>query len=146
MQSSSIPAALRILVVEDVHDSADSLALLLRLWGYDSTVAYDGLGALDMALAHSPDVVLLDIGLPGMDGCEAARQLRQLPGMDKVLLLALTGYGHEADIQRCKEAGIDGHFLKPVDPAVLQQVLRRAEQFGRKGSMDIRAPLQVAAK
>ncbi|HEY7428684.1 MAG TPA: response regulator [Gemmataceae bacterium] len=145
MQPRNPSSALRILVVEDLHDSADSLALLLRLWGYESVVAYDGLSALDMASAHSPDVVLLDIGLPGMDGCEAARQLRQLPGMDKALLLAITGYGHKADIQRCKEAGIDSHFLKPVDPAELQQVLRRAEQFGRKDSTDVRAPLRVAA-
>jgi CheY-like chemotaxis protein len=146
MQPGNTPSSLRVLVVEDLHDSADSLALLLRLWGYEAVVAYDGRSALDLASVHSPDVVLLDIGLPGIDGCEAARQLRQLPGMNKALLLAITGYGYEADIQRCKEAGMDGHFLKPVDPADLQQVLVRAKEFGRKSSTDVRAPLRVAAK
>jgi two-component system, chemotaxis family, CheB/CheR fusion protein len=125
-------SCLRILVVEDLHDSADSMAMLLRLWGHEVAVAYDGAGALRTATVLPPDVVLLDIGLPRMDGWEVARQLRLLPGMDKALLLAVTGYGREEDIQRCKEVGIDQHFLKPVDPSELRNVLaRRPGQDGR---------------
>jgi two-component system CheB/CheR fusion protein len=118
--------ALRILVVEDMHDSADSMALLLKLWGYQSAIAYDGERAVESATRFCPDVVLLDVGLPGMDGCELARRLRQLPEMAKVLLVAVSGYGREADVQRCKEAGIDRHFLKPVDPVELHELLAQA--------------------
>jgi CheY-like chemotaxis protein len=119
---------LRILVVEDLPDSADSMAILLQLWGYQSAVVYDGERALEVAAAFRPAVVFLDIGLPGIDGCEVARQLRRLPEMGTTLLFAITGYGREADVQRCKEAGIDRYFLKPVDPLELRQELREVEQ------------------
>jgi two-component system CheB/CheR fusion protein len=83
---------LRVLVLDDWKDSADSLAVLLRLWGHHPVVAYDGPAALDAARTHAPGVALLDIGLRGgMDGFEVARRLRQLPGMDKALLVAVTG-------------------------------------------------------
>jgi two-component system CheB/CheR fusion protein len=118
--------SLRILVVEDLHDSANSMAILLKLWGYQSAIAYDGEFACELATTFRPDVVLLDIGLPGMDGYEVARQLRQLPGMATALLVAITGYGREADVQRGKEAGIYSHFLKPVDPDRLKQLLTTA--------------------
>src|SRR5689334_12750231 len=99
---------LRVLVVDDLRDSADTLALLLQLWGHQATVAYDGRSALAVAGAQPFDVVLLDIGLPGrMDGYELARQLRRLPGMEECLLIALTGYGHESDAQRSQQAGLD---------------------------------------
>jgi CheY-like chemotaxis protein len=84
------------------------------------------------AVANPHDVVLLDIGLPRLDGYEVARRLRQLPGMAKALLVAITGYGHAADVQRCKEAGFDCHFLKPVDPGEIQKVLAKAESLGRE--------------
>jgi CheY-like chemotaxis protein len=116
------------LVVEDLRDSADSLGLLLRLWGYEAEVTYDGEGALAAASAAPPDVVLLDIGLPGMDGYEVARRLRRLPETAKSLLVAVTGYGREDDLRRCKEAGIDDHFLKPANPTELQKLLARAEE------------------
>src|SRR5215469_5384521 len=127
MQSS-----FHILVVEDLHDSADSMGLLLQLWGYQAVVTYDGAGALAAASATPPDVVILDIGLPGMDGYEVARRLRQLPGMATALLVAITGYGRMADVLCCKEAGIDFHFLKPADPAELQELLAKAEKLGRE--------------
>jgi CheY-like chemotaxis protein len=117
------PSKLRILVVEDVQDSAFSMALLLKLWGYQSAVAYAGEHALEISATLCPDVVFLDIGLPDMDGCEVARQLRRMPELAQTLLVAITGYGRQADIQRCKEAGIDLHFLKPVDPNELRQLL-----------------------
>ena len=115
--------SLRVLVADDDHDVVDGLVMLLRLWGCDSLAAYDGPTALELASANPPDMVLLDIGLPGMDGYELARRLHQLPGMAKALLVAITGYGEEADIQPCKEAGIDPHFLKPVDPQEVKKVL-----------------------
>jgi CheY-like chemotaxis protein len=123
---------LRILVVEDLRDSAHSLALLVRLWGHEAVVTYDGAAALAAASAVPPDVVFLDIGLPGMDGCEVARQLRRLPGMAAALLVAITGYGQADDVRRCKEAGIDRHFLKPADPNELEKLLARAEELGRE--------------
>jgi CheY-like chemotaxis protein len=78
------------------------------------------------ATARPPDVVLLDIGLPGMSGHEVARRLRQLPGLERVLLVAVTGYGQEADLRRSREAGIDYHLVKPVDLTALQEILRAA--------------------
>ena len=85
---------LRVLVVDDIRDAADTLALLVRIWGHHPVVAYDGPAALDAARTHAPDVALLDIGLRGaMDGFEVARRLRQPPGMDKALLVAVTATG-----------------------------------------------------
>src|SRR5262249_14563792 len=121
---SDMSHPLRVLVLDDVRDSADTLALLVRLWGHQPLVAYDGPAALQLARTHEPDVALLDIGLAdGLDGCDVARRPRQLPGMKEALLVAVTGYGQEADIHRCKEAGIDCHFVKPVDPEKLREVL-----------------------
>lgn len=132
MQFADAPSSLRVLIVDDVHDAADSLAQLIRFWGHEPAVAYEACGAIQEASATPPDVVLLDIGLPKMDGWELARRLRQLPGMAKALLVALTGYGQEADVQRCKEAGIDCHFLKPVDPDELKRMLAEAEKLGQE--------------
>lgn len=129
MQPSSTLTTFRILVVEDSRDAADSLGLLFGLWGHEAVVVYDGPGALAAAAAHSPDVIFLDIGLPGMDGYEVARQLRQQPPLARALLVAITGYGRDDEVRCCKEAGIDYHFLKPVDPAELKQLLARAEKL-----------------
>jgi CheY-like chemotaxis protein len=118
---------LRILIVEDVKDSADTMAILLAHWGYQATIVQDGERALEVASALLPDVVFLDIGLPGMSGYEVARRLRSLPTLTDVLLVAITGHGRQVDIQRCKEAGIDFHFLKPVEPDVLKRILERDE-------------------
>jgi two-component system CheB/CheR fusion protein len=118
--------------VEDDPDSAQTLALLLKLWGYEVAVASDGPNALDATPTFQPDVVFLDLALPRMDGYEVARQLRRLPGMRKALLVAITGYGDEADGRRCKEAGIDCHFLKPAEPAVLRELLAQAEKLDRE--------------
>jgi CheY-like chemotaxis protein len=129
MRNSHLPFSLRVLVVEDDLDSAQTLALLLKLWGYEVAVANDGPDALDTAQTFQPDVVFLDLALPGMDGNEVARQLRLLPGMAGTLVAAITGYGHEADVRRCKEAGVDFHFLKPVEPAVLRELLAKAHSL-----------------
>jgi two-component system CheB/CheR fusion protein len=139
MDTGPPTSPLRVLVLDDWKDSADSLARLVQLWGHEPLVAYDGPTALDLARTHSPDVALLDIGLrDGMDGYEVARRLRQLPGMDKALLMAVTGYGREEDGERCRDAGIDRHFVKPVDLEELRQVLAGAEKLGRENRQPAR--------
>jgi two-component system CheB/CheR fusion protein len=131
MQPPHASFALRVLVVDDLRDSADSLALLLQLWGHRPAVAYTGESALEVATAFRPDVVLLDIGLPGIDGYEVAWRLRQLPGLARCRLMALTGNGEEDDVRRCKEAGIDCHFLKPMDLSILRGLLATPERLSR---------------
>ena len=113
----------RVLIVDDNRDAATSLAELVRTWGHEPGVAHDGPDALGLAATFSPHVVLLDIGLPGLDGYEVARRLRERPVMRDVKLVALTGYGQEADRRRSREAGFDLHLVKPVDPDRLRALL-----------------------
>jgi len=103
----------RVLVVDDCPESADSTAVLLRLYGYEVDVARDGQAALQQARAKPPDAVLLDTSRPGMDGYEVARQLRAM-FRDKVRLVAITAHGCEEDRKRCLEAGFDLHLVKPA--------------------------------
>ena len=117
------PTGPPVLVVDDCPYLADALALLLKRWGYQTAVDYDGPSALAVALARPPAVVLLDLDMPGMDGYEVARRLRGQPRMAEALLIALTGYGEEEDVSRCREAGIDLHLLKPCEPEELRRVL-----------------------
>jgi CheY-like chemotaxis protein len=114
-----------VLVVEDNIDAADSLSLLLRLYGHDVQWARTGPTALDMASAFRPDVVLLDIGLPGMDGYQVAQRLREKPEFKDVTMCALTGYTpSEADRQRQQETGFDHFYVKPVELAKLLELFR----------------------
>jgi CheY-like chemotaxis protein len=113
----------RVLVVDDNMDAAATLADLLALWGHDVRVAHTGATALETAREYQPDMVLLDIGLPGMDGYEVARRLRECEEMRGILLVAITGYGQEEDRRRSQEAALDYHLTKPVDPEALQEVL-----------------------
>jgi PAS domain S-box-containing protein len=113
----------RILVVDDNRDAADSLVLMLRIAGHETATAYDGLEAVQAAATFRPDVVLLDIGLPKMNGFEAARHIRQQPWGKGMALLALTGWGQEEDKRRALEAGFDYHLTKPVDPIALEKLL-----------------------
>jgi len=115
------PAKLRILVVDDNPDAADSLAAMVRLWGHDACCAYDGASALGLAPGYGPDVVLLDIGLPGFDGYELARRLRPLGAMRALRIIAVTGY--VPDRAREHDATVDGHMIKPIDPMTLEVVL-----------------------
>ncbi len=117
----------RILVVDDNRDSADTLATLLRLVGNDVRTAHDGRQALEVAAAYQPDLVLLDIGLPGLNGYEVAWQLRTEPGYGRAVLVALTGYGGEEDRRRSLAAGFDDHMVKPVDFDALQTLLGSLE-------------------
>jgi PAS domain S-box-containing protein len=114
----------RILVVDDNEDSANSLAKLLRrVLGQNVEVAYDGASALERARIFHPDLVFLDIGLPGMDGYEVARRLRESPENRTPVLVALTGWGQEEDRRRSREAGFDRHLVKPIDPDMLGGLL-----------------------
>jgi CheY-like chemotaxis protein len=112
-----------VLVVDDNKDSAESLAMLLAIKGHEVRTAHDGPAALDSVQAFRPEVVLLDIGLPGMDGFTVARRVRQQSDCEKVCLVALTGYGQEEDRRRTEEAGFDAHMVKPADLDALQALL-----------------------
>jgi CheY-like chemotaxis protein len=126
-QSDREPAAsisaLRILVVDDNRDSAASLGMLLRMMGNEVRLAHDGVEAVTAADAFRPDVALLDIGLPGINGYEAARRIRQQPWGQRIMLIATTGWGQESDRLRSKDAGFDHHLVKPINTAVLSRLL-----------------------
>ena len=116
----------RVLVVDDNEDAAASLAALLRMSGYQVFMAPDGREALRQASAHPPDVILLDIGLPDLDGCEVARRLRMTPGLERTRLVAMTGYAQEEHRRATQEAGFDAHLVKPVDPDELVKAIEAA--------------------
>jgi CheY-like chemotaxis protein len=113
----------RILVTDDNRDAAQSLALMLELDGHEVRTAYDGIEALEVAEVFRPEIILLDVGMPRLDGYETARRLRQQPWGSALRLIALTGWGQEKDKSKAKEAGFDHHLVKPVDPEVLQRLL-----------------------
>jgi CheY-like chemotaxis protein len=130
-EHSSI-ASMGVLVVDDNRDAAESLAMLLRTAGAEVQVAHDGPSALAEFERCEPDIVLLDIGMPGMDGYEVARRLREVSRPERVAIVALTGWGQDEDRQRVRDAGFDHHLVKPIDLASLQALLtslaqRRAE-------------------
>jgi PAS domain S-box-containing protein len=114
---------LRILVVEDVPDTAQTFVMLVKAMGHDARAFHDGPSALVAYRTYQPDVVLLDIGLPGMSGYEVARRLRSERGSKRPLLLAVTGYGGEEERRRTREAGFDFHMTKPLDPVSLEKLL-----------------------
>jgi CheY-like chemotaxis protein len=116
------PKGSRILVVDDSVDSAETLAELLRILGHDVPLAHDGAEAVDAARDYRPEVILLDLGLPGMDGYAVAQQLKK-EGTAGRKLIALTGYSDQRDKQRTQEVGFDHHLVKPVDPDALQKLL-----------------------
>ena len=118
----------RMLIVDDNQDSARSMATLQRLRGHDTRCVFNGHDAIAVAAEFAPEVVLLDIGLPGMDGYEVARQLRAMPALAGVFIVAMSGYGSRNDIARTRDAGFDEHLVKPVDMELLRTWLRtRAE-------------------
>jgi CheY-like chemotaxis protein len=113
----------RVLIVDDNEDAANSLALILELGGHQTASVYTAVDALQRAAAFRPEVVLLDIGLPGMDGYEVAQKMRELPGLRDIRLVAVTGYGRSDDRIRAREAGFDDHLTKPVEYAALERTL-----------------------
>lgn len=119
------PSGLRVLVVEDDPDTADSMAMLLNLYAYDVQIARDGKTALRAVAENEPDVVLLDIGLPKLDGWQLAKEIHGQSRNKRPFLIAISGFGRESDQMRSHEAGIDLHLVKPVEPEMLHQVLHR---------------------
>jgi len=115
--------ARRVLLIDDNVDAAESLAQLLTLSGHDARTAGDGVGGIRLARDFHPEIVFCDLGLPGMNGYDVARELRSLPFGDEMVLAALTGYGQPADRERTAQAGFDAHLVKPVDPAVIESFL-----------------------
>jgi PAS domain S-box-containing protein len=130
----SASSGLRVLVVDDLQDSARSLAKVLRLWGHEAQVVHDGPSALAAARATPFNVALLDIGLPGMDGYELAEHLRAQPESRELILVALTGYGQEADYARTRKAGFTHHLVKPVKFEQLQSILAESAVLSPKGA------------
>ena len=115
--------ARRVLVVDDNRDATETMAMLLGIWGHDTRSAHDGPSALGIAQEFQPEVILLDIGLPGMDGFEVARRVHSLPGLRNTVLIAMTGYGQEEDRARSRAAGFARHLVKPADPTTLKKML-----------------------
>ncbi len=113
----------RVLIVEDNVDAAESLAQVVELFGHRPEIAPDGPSAISMARAHPPDIVLCDIGLPGMDGFDVARAFRSEEGLNRVRLVALSGYTQPEDRQQAAEAGFDRHLAKPLAPEELARIL-----------------------
>lgn len=113
----------RVLVVDDNRDAAKSLAMMLKLMGNETKTAHDGLEALDVAAAYQPDLILLDIGMPKLNGYDTARHIREQPWSKGVVLVALTGWGQDEDRRKSQEAGFDLHMIKPIEPSALEKIL-----------------------
>ncbi len=125
----------RVLVVDDNAPAAETLALVLRLEGHEVTTAHDGASALELAVADPPEVALVDLGMPKMDGCELARRFRASPALKDVVLIALTGWGQEEDRRRTREAGFDLHLVKPVEVDVLNRLFADPAFADRAGAV-----------
>ena len=126
-----IPRRFRILVVDDNHDSALSLAMMLSIMGHETRTAHDGESAVISAEAFLPDVVLLDIGLPKLNGYEVAQRIRESAWGKSMFLIAVTGWGQDEDRQRSSEVGLNLHMVKPVEPSVLEKLLAELRVDGR---------------
>jgi CheY-like chemotaxis protein len=126
--TESRPGQLHVLVVDDNADAAESLGVLLDIEGHAAHIAHTGAEALQVAQMQPLDVVFLDIGLPDMTGYDVARRLRLLPGLQKTMLVALTGWGTQDDRQRTREAGFDRHLTKPAELPAVEELLRAAAQ------------------
>ena len=128
-------ARLKVLVADDNRDAADSLAMLLQLSGHEVFVATTGRQALELARRECPDVLMLDIGMPELSGYEVARAVRDCPWGQSALLIALTGWGQQDDIERARSAGFDRHYTKPIDTAAIEALLAaHARQGTRRAS------------
>jgi CheY-like chemotaxis protein len=129
----------RVLVVDDCRDTADSLAQLLTLWGYDAEACYGGAEALEVTNTYRPDVVVLDLAMPGMDGLQVVVALREMPGMADATIIGLTGYSGEACQMSARAAGFDHCMVKPAESRVLRELLggiaAPLEEFRRCGAL-----------
>jgi CheY-like chemotaxis protein len=121
---SSAPApARRVLVADDNRDGAEIMSLLLQQYGYEVNVAHSGTEALTVAAQSTPEIAILDIGMPGMTGYEVARRIRAEAWGQRMMLIALTGWGQEEDKKKAFEAGFDHHLIKPIDPDALEALM-----------------------
>ena len=125
------PQRFKILVVDDNHDSALSLAMMLSIMGHETRTAHDGESAVISAEAFLPDVVLLDIGLPKLNGYEVAQRIRENAWGKSMFLIAVTGWGQDEDRQRSSEVGLNLHMVKPVEPSVLEKLLAELRVDGK---------------
>ncbi len=121
----------RLLIVDDNSDAASTLANLQKRSGHDTRVAFTGPAALEIARVFLPEIILLDIGLPGMDGFKVARKIRQLPALADALIIAMSGYGRENDLQRSQAAGINHYLVKPWKLSALPQIIKSHFQASR---------------
>jgi two-component system, sensor histidine kinase len=122
-QAATFTSPRRVLLVEDNRDIVELIQMQLEMWGHEVSTAADGPSGLQEALRLRPDVALVDVGLPGMDGYDVARQIRSAEGGDRIRLVAMTGYGRPEDRDRALAAGFDAHLVKPVDPRQLQDAI-----------------------
>ena len=127
IKKPTIPKDATVLVVEDNRDVAESMATLLRLSGHEVRVAEDGSSAIETATRQKPDLVFIDIGLPGMDGYQLAQALRAIPELAGARLVALSGYGQEQAKRRARDVGMDEYFVKPIQPSDLVAVMTRVQ-------------------
>jgi CheY-like chemotaxis protein len=131
LMTNQTPTGLKILIVEDHDDCAESTAMFLRLCGHDVVIAKNGPAALEMANISKPEVVLLDIALPGMNGYDVAKHLTDPRPKFTPLIIAISGYPHEYSPKHLEETGIDYHMIKPVKPEELQSILVRFQELLR---------------
>jgi len=124
------PRDRKVLIIDDNEDAAESLSAFLEESGLSCASALDGPSGLDAVARFAPDTILIDLGLPGLDGYEVARRIRGLPGGDKYLAIAITGYGRARDRERSAEAGFDAHLVKPVDLDQLLTILHTMDRMG----------------
>jgi two-component system CheB/CheR fusion protein len=124
--------ARRVLVVDDNVDAALTISALLKAWGHEVQTAFNGPSALEMVNSFQPEVILLDLGLPGMSGYDVARRLRAAPFSEGLVIAAVTGYGQEEDRRRSFEAGFDYHVTKPPDPGILETLIASSSSFGKR--------------
>lgn len=120
--------SLRILVVDDGKNAADILAMFFEMEGHIVQVAYDGVGAVDLAERFQPQLIVMDIGMPQMDGLEASRRIRRQPQGQEIIIIALSGLDQDDDKRHCAEAGINHHMAKPVRPDDLRSVIREFQE------------------
>lgn len=119
----AMKSSLRVLIVDDNRDAADSLSEILTIMGHSTRTAYDGQHGVTLAEAYRPDLILLDIGLPKLNGYEACRLVRDQPWGKSIMLIAVTGWGQDTDRRRSHKAGFDHHLVKPVEPAILIKLM-----------------------
>jgi CheY-like chemotaxis protein len=130
-RSADLQSDRRVLVADDNEDSAQSLAMMLKMMGSETKTAHDGVEALEVGAAFEPHLVLLDIGMPRMNGYDTARRMRQESWGGSAMLVAMTGWGRDIDKRRSQEAGFDEHLVKPIEMEALEMILKKTQAQGQ---------------